>query len=87
MDILTIEQRHNLGKALLFCLSKIYSALYVHHDFRTNFNVSTCTCTFPVLFKSCLLFTRVFSPVRESADNLSLMKKTLFLHSFYEITK
>ena len=31
--------------------------------------------------------TRVFSPIRERADNLSLMKKTLFLHSFYEITK
>ena len=30
---------------------------------------------------------RVFSLVRERADNLSLMKKTLFLHSFYEITK
>ena len=30
---------------------------------------------------------RVFSPIRERADNLSLMKKTLFLHSFYEITK
>ena len=24
----------------------------------------------------------VFSPIRERADNLSLMKKTLFLHSF-----
>ena len=34
----------------------------------------------------CILY-RVFSPVRERADNLSLMKKTLFLHSFYEITK
>ena len=33
------------------------------------------------------LYCRVFSPVRECADNLSLMKKTLFLHSFYEITK
>ena len=32
-------------------------------------------------------FCRVFSPIRERADNLSLMKKTLFLHSFYEITK
>ena len=32
-------------------------------------------------------FTRVFSPIRERADNLSLMKKTLFLHSFYKITK
>ena len=31
--------------------------------------------------------SRVFSPIRERADNLSLMKKTLFLHSFYEITK
>ena len=30
---------------------------------------------------------RVFSPIRERADNLSLMKKTLFFHSFYEITK
>ena len=32
-------------------------------------------------------FTRVFSPIRERVDNLSLMKKTLFLHSFYKITK
>ena len=31
-------------------------------------------------------YIRVFSPIREHADNLSLMKKTLFLHSFYEIT-
>ena len=45
MAILTFEQRHDLGKALLFCLCKIYSALYVHLDFRTNFNMSTCTCT------------------------------------------
>ena len=37
--------RHDLGKALLFCPFKIYSALYVHPDFRTNFNISTCTCT------------------------------------------
>ena len=37
--------RHDLGKALLFCLSKIYFRLYVHPDFRTNFNMSTCTCT------------------------------------------
>ena len=37
--------RHDLGKALLFFPSKIYSALYVHPDFRTNFNMSTCTCT------------------------------------------
>ena len=37
--------RHDLGKALSFCPSKIYSALYVHPDFRTNFNMSTCTCT------------------------------------------
>ena len=37
--------RHDLGKALLFCPSKIYSALYVHPDFRTNINMSTCTCT------------------------------------------
>ena len=37
--------RHDLGKALLFFPSKIYSALYVHPDFRTNFNISTCTCT------------------------------------------
>ena len=35
--------RHDLGKALL-CL-RPYSALYVHPDFRTNFNMSTCTCT------------------------------------------
>ena len=28
--------RHDLGKALLFCPSKIYSALYVHPDFRTG---------------------------------------------------
>ena len=33
------------------------------------------------------VYYRVFSPIRERADNLSLMKKTLFLHSFYEITK
>ena len=37
--------RHDLGKAFLFCPSKIYSALYVHPDFRTNFDMSTCTCT------------------------------------------
>ena len=37
--------RHDLGKALSFCPSKIYSALYVHPDFGTNFNMSTCTCT------------------------------------------
>ena len=39
--------RHDLGKALLFCPSKIYPALYVHSDFtsRTNFNMGTCTCT------------------------------------------
>ena len=30
---------------------------------------------------------RVFSLIRERADILSLIKKTLFLHSFYEITK
>ena len=36
--------RHDLGKALLFFPSKIYSTLYVHPDFRTNFNMSTCTC-------------------------------------------
>ena len=35
--------RHDLGKALLFCPSKSSSALYVHPDFRTNFNMSTCT--------------------------------------------
>ena len=34
-----------------------------------------------------VLYYRVFSPVRERADNLSLIKKPLFLHSFYEITK
>ena len=33
----------HLRKALLFCPSKIYSALYVHPDFRKNFNMSTCT--------------------------------------------
>ena len=33
------------------------------------------------------LACRVFSPVRERAGNLSLMKKTMFLHNFYEITK
>ena len=49
MAILTFEQRHDLGKALLFCPSKIYSALYVRPDFRTNFNMSTCTCTVLVL--------------------------------------
>ena len=38
--------RHDLGKALLFFPSKIYSArVYVHPDFRINFNMSTCTCT------------------------------------------
>ena len=36
---------------------------------------------------SWLIAYRVFSPIRERADNLSLMKKTLFFHSFYEITK
>ena len=45
MAILTFEQTHHLGKAPLFCPSKIYSALYVHPDFGTNFNMSTCTCT------------------------------------------
>ena len=30
---------------------------------------------------------RAFSPIQKRADNLPLMKKTLFLHSFYEITK
>ena len=35
--------KHDLGKALLFCPST--SALYVHPNFRTNFNMSTCTCT------------------------------------------
>ena len=43
MAILTFEQRHDLGKALLFCPAKIDYALYVHPDFRTNFNMSTCT--------------------------------------------
>ena len=38
-------RRHDLEKAFLFCPSKSYSALYVHPDFRTNFNMSTCTCT------------------------------------------
>ena len=28
---------------------------------------------------------RVFRPIRERADNLSLMKKTLFLHSFMKL--
>ena len=37
--------RHDLGNAISFFPSKIYSALYVHPDFRTNFNMSTCTCT------------------------------------------
>ena len=37
--------RHDLGKTLLLFLFKIYSALYVHPDFRTHFNMSTCTCT------------------------------------------
>ena len=36
MAILTFEQRHDLGKALLFSPSKIYSALYVHPDFVAN---------------------------------------------------
>ena len=44
MAILTFEQRYDFWKALLFCPLKIYSALYVHPDFRTNFNMSTCTC-------------------------------------------
>ena len=38
--------RHDLGKALF--PYKIYSALYINDqntDFRTNFNMSTCTCT------------------------------------------
>ena len=43
MAILTIEQRHDLWKAPLFCPAKIYSALYVRPDFRTNSNMSTCT--------------------------------------------
>ena len=30
--------RHDLGKALLFFPSKIYSALYVHPDFRISFS-------------------------------------------------
>ena len=33
MAILAFEQRHDLGKATLFCQSKMYSALYVHPDF------------------------------------------------------
>ena len=37
MAILTIEQRHDLLKAPLFCPAKIYSALYVDLDFRTTF--------------------------------------------------
>ena len=45
MAILTFEQRHDLGKALLLCPAKIDYALYVHPDCRTNFNMSTCTCT------------------------------------------
>ena len=44
MAILTFEPRHDLGKALLFCPTKIYSALYVHPDFGANVNMSTCTC-------------------------------------------
>ena len=43
MAILTFEQRYDFGKALLFCPFKIYSALYVRPDYRTNFNMSTCT--------------------------------------------
>ena len=43
MAILTFQQRHDLGNALLFCPSKIYSALYDHPDFRKNFNISICT--------------------------------------------
>ena len=41
----------------------------------------------PNVFLKNAILCRVFSPIRERADNLSLMKKTLFLHSFYEITK
>ena len=46
----------------------------------------------PILINAFLLLvdkriSRVFSPIQERADNLSLMKKTLFLDSFYEITK
>ena len=33
MAILAFKQRHDLGKATLFCQSKMYSALYVHPDF------------------------------------------------------
>ena len=32
-------------------------------------------------------YCKVFSPIQERADNLSLMKKRLFPHSFYDITK
>ena len=35
MAILTLNG-HDLGEAPLFCPSKIYSALYVHPDFRTK---------------------------------------------------
>ena len=40
-----------------------------------------------ILSHKYLSFTRVFSPIRERADNLSLMKKTLFLRSFFEVAK
>ena len=36
MAILTFKQRHDLVNDALFCPSKIYSALYVHPDFKTN---------------------------------------------------
>ena len=55
MAILTLEQRHDLGNALLFCPSKTYSALYVHPDFRTNFNMSTevfCKCAYKHICKN-----------------------------------
>ena len=35
--------RHDLRKPFYFFRPQF--ALYVHPDFRTNFNVSTCTCT------------------------------------------
>ena len=49
------------------------SSYLLHRRIKTDIHIHT--------------LSRVFSPIRERADNLSLMKKTLSLHSFYEITK
>ena len=39
MAILTIEQRHDLGKAPLTCPSKTSSALYVHPELEQRNNL------------------------------------------------